>query len=65
MPTGTSPKERRWRSRRCSDGREHIAPRTDGLGLVIEDRHYPESSGPGAGCPTEHGLTTSPGLELP
>jgi uncharacterized protein len=40
----------------------HIAPRTDGLGLVIEGRNYPESSGPGAGCPTEHGLTSAPGL---
>ncbi|SEH79270.1 hypothetical protein SAMN04489835_4187 [Mycolicibacterium rutilum] len=40
----------------------HIAPRTDGLGLVIEGRHYPESTGPGAGCPTEHGLTSAPGL---
>ncbi|KUI20776.1 2-amino-3-carboxymuconate-6-semialdehyde decarboxylase [Mycobacterium sp. GA-1285] len=40
----------------------HIAPRTDGLGLVIEGRNYPESSGPGAGCPTDRGLTTAPGL---
>jgi uncharacterized protein len=40
----------------------HIAPRTDGLGLVIEGRNYPEPSGPGAGCPTEYGLTSSPGL---
>ncbi|MEO3759524.1 amidohydrolase family protein [Mycobacterium sp. B14F4] len=40
----------------------HIAPRTDGLGLVIEGRNYPESSGFGAGCPTEHGLSSSPGL---
>lgn len=40
----------------------HIAPRTDGLGLVIEGRNYPESSGPGAGCPNEHGLTSAPGL---
>lgn len=41
---------------------QHIAPRTDGLALVIEGRDYPQSSGPGAGCPTEHGLSSSPGL---
>ncbi|MCV7279154.1 amidohydrolase [Mycolicibacterium flavescens] len=40
----------------------HIAPRTDGLGLVIEGRQYPEPTGPGAGCPIDHGLTTAPGL---
>lgn len=40
----------------------HIAPRTDGRGLILEGHSYPESSGPGAGCPAEHGLTTAPGL---
>ncbi|MBV9639412.1 MAG: amidohydrolase, partial [Mycobacteriaceae bacterium] len=42
----------------------HISPRTDAPGLVIEGRNYPESSGPGAGCPTEHGLSTAPGINL-
>lgn len=41
---------------------QHIAPRTDGRGLILEGHSYPESSGPGAGCPAEHGLTTAPGL---
>ena len=31
-PTDTSPRAHRWRSRRCSAGREHITPRTDGAG---------------------------------
>jgi uncharacterized protein len=41
---------------------QHIAPRTDTPGLVIEGRNYPESSGPGAGCPTQYGLSTAPGI---
>ena len=41
---------------------EHITPRTDTPGLVIEGRNYPESSGPGAGCPTEHGLSAAEGI---
>ncbi|HET9565510.1 MAG TPA: amidohydrolase, partial [Mycobacterium sp.] len=41
---------------------EHIVPRTDTPGLVIEGRNYPESSGPGAGCPTEHGLSVADGI---
>ena len=41
---------------------EHIAPRTDTPGWVIEGRNYPESSGPGAGCPTEHGLSAAEGI---
>jgi predicted TIM-barrel fold metal-dependent hydrolase len=41
---------------------QHVAPRTDTPGLVIEGRNYPESSGPGAGCPTEHGLSTAAGI---
>jgi Amidohydrolase len=41
---------------------QHIAPRSDTPGLVIEGRNYPESSDPGAGCPTQHGLSTAAGL---
>ena len=41
---------------------EYVAPRPDGRGLVMEGRQYPESSGPGAGCPAEHGLSTAPGI---
>ena len=41
---------------------EYITPRTDVPGLVIEGRNYPESSGPGAGCPTEHGLSAAEGI---
>ena len=29
---------------------------------MIEGRNYPESSGPGAGCPTEHGLSAAEGI---
>ena len=29
--------------------------------LLTEGRRYPESRGPGAGCPQEHGLTSVPG----
>src|SRR5262245_16286975 len=29
--------------------------------LLTEGRRYPESRGPGAGCPPEHGLTSVPG----
>jgi predicted TIM-barrel fold metal-dependent hydrolase len=36
-----------------------LAP--DGL-VVIEGRRYPESSGPGAGCPPQHGLSSSEGI---
>jgi uncharacterized protein len=42
---------------------QHIAPRDDGRGLVIEGRNYPEDSGPGAGCPREHGLSTADGID--
>ena len=31
-------------------------------GLVIEGRNYPESSGPGAGCPPEHGISAADGI---
>src|ERR1700750_3298478 len=37
---------------------EHITPRADGRGLVIEGRNYPEADGPGAGCPRGHGFRT-------
>ena len=30
---------------------QHVVPRDDGRGLMIEGRSYPEDSGPGAGCP--------------
>src|SRR6201995_4557760 len=42
---------------------QHIAPRDDGCGLGIEGRNYPEDSGPGAGCPREHGLSTADGID--
>jgi len=32
-------------------------------GFTLEGRRYPESEGPGAGCPPQHGLTTAPGAE--
>jgi uncharacterized protein len=41
---------------------DYIAPRADSPGLVIEGRNYPESSGPGAGCPTEHGISAAEGI---
>ncbi|MDT5108803.1 MAG: uncharacterized protein QOE20_693 [Mycobacterium sp.] len=41
---------------------ERIAPRSDARGLVIEGRNYPEETGPGAGCPTEHGLSAAAGI---
>ena len=62
MPTDMSPRERRWLSRRCSGGPQHITPRADGRALVIEGRNYPEADGPGAGCPREHGLSTAEGI---
>lgn len=30
--------------------------------LTIEGRNYPEDTGPGAGCPPEHGITKAPGI---
>jgi uncharacterized protein len=33
-----------------------------GRALVIEGRNYPEDSGPGAGCPREHGLSAVAGI---
>lgn len=42
---------------------DFIAPRSDGRALVIEGRNYPESEGPGAGCPREHGLSRAPGID--
>jgi predicted TIM-barrel fold metal-dependent hydrolase len=36
---------------------------TDGASLVIEGRRYPESEGPGAGCPPEHGITRAEGID--
>ena len=31
--------------------------------LTVEGRRYPESEGPGAGCPAEHGLSTVDGIQ--
>lgn len=31
--------------------------------IVVEGRRYPESTGPGAGCPPEHGLATHSGIQ--
>jgi hypothetical protein len=42
----------RVRLERTPDGTPHF---------VIEGRRYPESTGPGAGCPPEHGLTPAAG----
>ena len=30
--------------------------------LIIEGRKYPEDSGPGAGCPPEHGISKAPNI---
>ncbi len=36
---------------------------TDGSpALLTEGRRYPEPTGPGAGCPPEHGLSTAEGI---
>jgi predicted TIM-barrel fold metal-dependent hydrolase len=36
---------------------ERVKVRTDGrLGLLIDGRLYPQDTGPGAGCPPEHGV---------
>jgi hypothetical protein len=36
---------------------EHVRVRDDGeLGLTIDGRLYPQHTGPGAGCPPQHGL---------
>ena len=34
-----------------------------GAAILIEGRRYPESSGPGAGCPPEHGLSDVEGMD--
>ena len=39
-------------------------PGADGRGgLFIEGRRYPETDGPGAGCPTEHAICDTDGLD--
>lgn len=44
---------------------DKIALRTDGRpSLRIEGRNYPEDSGPGAGCPPEHGLSRAEGIDF-
>ncbi len=41
-----------------------VRPADDGvLAMVIEDRQYPQFSGPGAGCPPEYGLTDAEGVD--
>ncbi|HLX88639.1 MAG TPA: amidohydrolase family protein [Acidimicrobiales bacterium] len=43
---------------------DHVDVRTDtSLGLLLEGRPYPNFTGPGAGCPPEHGLTTAHGVD--
>jgi uncharacterized protein len=43
---------------------DKIHLRTDGRpSLQIEGRNYPEDRGPGAGCPPEHGLCTTEGID--
>jgi predicted TIM-barrel fold metal-dependent hydrolase len=32
-------------------------------GIVIEGRRYPETRGPGAGCPPQHGVSRAPGID--
>jgi uncharacterized protein len=40
-----------------------VAPSADGKpGLIIEGRRYPEDHGPGAGCPSQHGLSKAPDI---
>ena len=63
MPTDMSPRERRWRSRRCNAGPNTSRRAPTGAALVIEGRNYPEADGPGAGCPREHGLSTADGID--
>ena len=42
---------------------DHVRASTDGKArLVIEGRNYPEDSGPGAGCPPEHGISKAPDI---
>jgi uncharacterized protein len=43
---------------------DQVRPAAGGvLAMVIEDRQYPQFTGPGAGCPPEHGLTDAPGVD--
>ena len=37
-------------------------PPDGSLGVMTEGRRYPEPSGPGAGCPPEHGLSKATGI---
>ena len=42
---------------------DHVRASADGRArLVIEGRNYPEDTGPGAGCPPEHGISESPDI---
>jgi predicted TIM-barrel fold metal-dependent hydrolase len=43
---------------------DQVRPAEGGvLAMMIEGRQYPQFSGPGAGCPPEHGLTTAEGVD--
>jgi predicted TIM-barrel fold metal-dependent hydrolase len=43
---------------------DQVSIRSDGtLGVVIEGRAYPDPDGPGAGCPADQGVSSSPGLD--
>lgn len=41
-----------------------LATPGEGAGLYIEGRAYPQSSGPGAGCPAEEGMCLDRGATL-
>ncbi|HUA94701.1 MAG TPA: amidohydrolase family protein [Acidimicrobiales bacterium] len=43
---------------------DQVRPADGGvLAMVIEGRQYPQFTGPGAGCPPEHGLSDAPGID--
>ncbi len=43
---------------------QFVTARSDGKpGLTVEGRNHPEDSGPGAGCPPQHGLSVADGID--
>jgi hypothetical protein len=40
-------------------------PADGSIGVITEGRRYPEPTGPGAGCPPEHGLSKAEGISQP
>src|SRR5258705_10556651 len=38
-------------------------PPDGSLGVMTEGRRYPEPTGPGAGCPPEHGISKAAGID--